>query len=794
MLSISLLFTACSQDENADTDSLTVNLDSNTTNVSQDENTSDVEQISNDKTDDKTGVDKTDEIDNTELDAIDYSAYSSIIYAYTNALKYGYEIDHLKGYLYSNLIDFNGDGIFELVVARIYEDLVDGSDVYHYNNDNFIGKWTNPVVQVFSLDENGGIRHDAEFPIVYYDGEMKEFLIEYAEVDGETYMVSGGFSFESNQVEKVFWRYTESGFIRVQDFNMVYDDVYADPVDFYINGNFADSEDEFYLEYNKWHEDLTRHYVVAHSEFSNYDEINDLTMEFLSSYPRSNNSGESAVFEDKYFILYEDAPANEHEEMVVELLNSLVKNDYDEMMKDVVDNTLSSINEHIIQYTGLIVEDISTIAETEFGYETVYLAEDVANDPIAQNLDHKTAVNMRVNEVADLEYIEFIGQIPPGHSERWFLLGSNDQENTWNLYNYYTDFFHWGPYGSENPFHVSFLGYHDTIFNSYGYEWPVEIFEYYLTQEELDNVSFYGNDGDECYLIKNIKGGTIKVYETFLDDGFNQTRGDLLYETSDNILYLIANISDIYPDFELVITLYNGLEFNYYPSISLRDGSVNYGNYGAPLDTLNSVVLDHLYMGSYDDYLISQLDLGKDDYLSSFEDEYLAKEQLNVNTIIKGSFTSDYANELLILFQVNTSAHIYGFDRKIYAIYDLDSLELLSQVSVAGDAVMPHVLPTDSGKSVIFTISNMYNQGYITASAFLFEVNALSFSTIDWIDKDDINFEKYFGLNSDVLFTLTDDYLETFDIHYTEEMESTFTLLDTLKWNPSTKIFEPNIN
>ncbi len=124
----------------------------------------------------------------------------------------------------------------------------------------------------------------------------------------------------------------------------------------------------------------------------------------------------------------------------------------------------------------------------------------------------------------------------------------------------------------EKPFQSAFIGYEDDVQETFGEGIPP--FGIFLTPEEEESLEYFATeDGYHLFLVKATYGNPIKVYSLSLGDEGNLIRGDLLYETTGEILYLNCNFADLYPQVELITTDKDGNEYSYSPFISLKDGS-----------------------------------------------------------------------------------------------------------------------------------------------------------------------------------------------------------------------------
>ncbi len=115
----------------------------------------------------------------------------------------------------------------------------------------------------------------------------------------------------------------------------------------------------------------------------------------------------------------------------------------------------------------------------------------------------------------------------------------------------------------------------------------------YFTIEEVDNMSHYiTDDAKEVYFIRNLWGGTMRVYVNYIDENMEYARGALLHETSADVLYLGCssnNVEDyiMYTDVQIVTEPFPGYEVVYYPAISHPNTRLHVGGYAQKMQQIN---------------------------------------------------------------------------------------------------------------------------------------------------------------------------------------------------------------
>ena len=93
----------------------------------------------------------------------------------------------------------------------------------------------------------------------------------------------------------------------------------------------------------------------------------------------------------------------------------------------------------------------------------------------------------------------------------------------------------------------------------------------------IEEDRFISNEGSELYLVVPREDVGLTVYEQVLDEnGEALTYGEELYRSAQvEPLLLRGNVSDIFPNFVLLIEGQGGETMEYSPSLSLRDGMLN---------------------------------------------------------------------------------------------------------------------------------------------------------------------------------------------------------------------------
>ncbi len=508
-----------------------------------------------------------------------YSAYSSLIYAYEKATK---PYSHIEGTLYANLVDFNGDDVFELVIARVYDD--DDTQIIDLISEDDNENLFNTNVQIFSLDDNGGVKHDGKMPLSYWGGaDSSSFTLGYLVKDDVTYLVHSMVDPMGvyGVLHKSYWQYITEGsdtfFGDKHTMNIVRSQSVG-ATDVYMLDDEEVSESEF----TEWWEPTYSHVVVSESGEFDADEITAQTKEFLADYPRANSVGTSAVFEDGYFVIVEGTPENTKQQLVIDYHIALLQDNHDEMA-NVFGTTkvVDDIFEMKSPIPGTIIENFEMLATEDILATSIALKQLINESIDLAYLVDPILVQSDIQSVIDMDVVQYTGQY--GQSSReWYVIDRHADDNEYMELVVTDNHFMGLP---DNAFSVEFVGYYQEVLNTQGDDIPM--FDTILFDSEQESIERFETDyGNEFYLIRSRFDTPIQVYQTFINNNGDYERGQLLYETESNMLYILCNISDLYSEVEIVTSWQGHGEYSYYPGINLMDGSIALGDYAEEFRTL----------------------------------------------------------------------------------------------------------------------------------------------------------------------------------------------------------------
>lgn len=123
---------------------------------------------------------------------------------------------------------------------------------------------------------------------------------------------------------------------------------------------------------------------------------------------------------------------------------------------------------------------------------------------------------------------------------------------------------------------VAYLGYYPeeigNIIEDLQYK---GIYEKHSFLNEIKRRDFYSLEGSEFYAIVPAAGVKIAVNEYAFDEEANGSVVRNLSEGSETPVFIRGNISDIMPNIQVVITTDDGKTQEYYPSLSLENGTLS---------------------------------------------------------------------------------------------------------------------------------------------------------------------------------------------------------------------------
>ncbi len=503
-----------------------------------------------------------------------YGIYASTILAYEkewglmtfNKIK-DMELYDVWGVPHIQVTDLNNDGIRELLLVRMDRESAES------------GQITSPksvALQVFTLDKGKYIKHLGAFPLLRAGLSA---TVQVATVGQKKYIISGDAS-DATSWHKIFWELTPTGFVKAKTFTSAY----TNQVHFAIDDKEA-NEATFTAEHKQWTQDVLS-VVISNGTFKAIEDLdaqNTKERQKLANYPTVDGVGPAAIFNNGRFLILEDMPKNAQEKMLVQYFQAYTNSNFTKLKNMIVpiDDPLWSLDvEHMEKriaqkhyIPGYIIEKINTVPADQAGHQTVLLLENAMPILKTLNLHEHVFVRAIVNEVKDFTHTTFAPQVCYGTYNFWGLFGKKDAQAPWKMYALFTDHILY-PHMHANPFAVKFLGYKND------WQGMPDLAPFY-TDKELATINHNDFGGEEMYVVRNKFGGETKAYEAVITDDGQLQAGRLLHTYKPGeLMFFTCNVSDIRPNVILRYVAPYGAVYDYTPSISLKDGSVNYDPYG----------------------------------------------------------------------------------------------------------------------------------------------------------------------------------------------------------------------
>ena len=585
LIFVLLFSTACSKSDTG-----------NTCNIKKETNSISSKAVNSTKQDESETNSKENEVN----DKIDYTAYNEILSAYEKAYNFekidtmDEDYNYITGVNYIDLIDLNNDGILEFLISR-----VDTHEILHM--DATTDPSTKPMVQIFTLDSNNEAVKITESTLVNYGDSGGKYCIEFAEVDGKTYLVTGSVPHSLNNRMKCFLTFDniENGFVEGAQFAEIYDGNEYNT--FYNDGNDVTKE-VYQKKYDKWNSNLTQYTLIGcnNKELKVLQEKNKKTKEFLATFDNEQPMlGSTSIFYNDRFVIYERINKSEETQIVKQYFDALIYSDYETLDDIVAENSVDYLNWEYIKsededgyfFPGYIVHSTEILQPEEYGYDTIHLSEDMQILIDEFGLVEHYIVKCNVREVEDFSVTTFAPQIGYGEFTYWFVMGKQNEQEEFELYDVINNKFYWNVL-THDPFEVAFLGYYNDLIKEEMIEGAQDLYPHslynYLDEEEVNNLQLYGYGGDEYYLVKNTWHSEMNVYKTIMGANGQLQRGEHLSTIpADQTFYFSCNLSEAYPEIEIVFTSPSNKEYSYYPYVDLMNNSVYLGNYAKHMEWLN---------------------------------------------------------------------------------------------------------------------------------------------------------------------------------------------------------------
>ncbi len=517
----------------------------------------------------------------------DYTAYSNILHAYEvahstfesepiylddadNPLYFG-----TYGLSYIDLIDFDNNGVLELVFAV---------NERNYSSEYVFLDYYESLLHIYTITPDQGLISVFETTQQYFPINYDAFGIEYWSDGDLTYLGMGD---EWGEDGITYYQLVDNSFVEAKNFTNLYD-YETDIATTSIDGQSVPNE-QYSSEKDAFMENIERvlTFGMGQKELDIIVSENEKAREFLSDYPRANYQMANAYFNDGMFAVIEGEAQTPQEQLIVNYYMAYAKKDFDALAQTLAPELKDSFlgADKIAEdfetgyfMPGHIISEISTIEPEDYGVETVHVAELVYPTVEQLGLTDHYLIRYISNEALDQEITFAWGQVTGGRYRQWALVGSRDDGKTWHIYDIFDDKFFWHDEMFDNALAAAFVGYAGD-FEFYDKSPGTDLaymLEYYLGDEfDYKTLELTEYVGDELYVIRAAFGASIMAYENTVDQQGNNVRGALITQTEEfEPLLIMCNESDLYSNVEIVIITPAGIEYNYYPAVGEYNMSI----------------------------------------------------------------------------------------------------------------------------------------------------------------------------------------------------------------------------
>ncbi len=551
LLSLSLLFTACSNTSENDTNKDTPTNSSN---------------------------------EQTIADEVNYSLYSNVIDAYRqnyNEMQVeplsdlGLERSRITGLSYANLIDLDKNGVLELILFATPES-INNQTSYSYIDANL--EYPN-FLKIYTIIDN-----ELKF--------LDSLPFSYFHIDDDTHL---GIQLIHNEASTSFFITVmgDNDFLNysIVDFNgdelitsteitFEYDESYE--VIAFVNGELTDFEkaNAEVIALQEMSEKIPIS-TIFDEQLDTLKEINSLTFDFLADYPVINFENDFSAKNNDLFYYFEDMPVLAQELVIADYYHCLTMNDYDSLLNIFSDEddvtALKNARNTSLYTTGHILSCLTQLELDEFMMEHASLAHFYY--PYIEDLKENKNISifaLNVDEVLNPDKSVGTPQEGGGNYRTYFILSQEkNSQDEWKI-EYIDD----GKFSSQkNIFEVQYLGTKDDFNN--GVSIITKLYEEinaYIdsSTEQVSEIQFFDEDYSstqtEFYLLRFnslIDIEKVEIYRVVDNGNDSFTRGELLQEYQDynthTLLFSTDSSLDELKNIEIVCTTSIGLEFSYYP-------------------------------------------------------------------------------------------------------------------------------------------------------------------------------------------------------------------------------------
>ncbi len=450
------------------------------------------------------------------------------------------------GVLYTRFIDFNKDGIDELVIVRINKETKD---------------FTNSM-QIYGL-VNNSLTKIGTFTPFFTKGDRNIYFAEYVDVGEEIYLATG-----QEGANTTYWRLAHTRFIKAQSFTIENNE--SGLTVYYVNGNKTNQEN-YQRNLGQSHKEQLSY--LNKTNFNSLIENNQLSLMKVENLPLADGQTPAATFNGSQFVIFEKTPFFDEEKVIQNYFNALTTNNAETLAELDASFNLANWQKNLKtkQYIpAYVIEDISVIIDDP-AIISLNLASEVAL--ASENLEETRLIGALIKEVPSLS--KYKPKTGYGTFPYWFLLTKTGPDQNWQIHKIFTNKLY-DKMGPDNAFSVRYMGA-----STQNESELLSGLAAYLTDEEIKKTIRLKLAGKEHYLIKSkFKDAKLKVYE--FTNRETEPLGKLIYETkSGENLLVTCNLNET--DSKIIIETRdakNQLTYTYVPATISGQNIANLGFYG----------------------------------------------------------------------------------------------------------------------------------------------------------------------------------------------------------------------
>ncbi len=400
---------------------------------------------------------------------IDYTPYSALLNAYEldyniqNVNGTDYEVTGMtilptnpedaenglvdaSGFCYANLVDFDNNGVLELVIIAYDEQERVYDEDFGYGDKIHIDELKYPyIMKVYTIMQEGGLTFLGSLPLSQLELPVSQhYGIEYIVSEDKTYIRQSRVS-NSDEVEIRYYGLAD-GYFGVQLFFAQYSDGTA-----LSRGEVYTFEEYEALTASYGESEVHLIQNLDEDNLRSLEELNDKTFSFLEEYPTDNFTDYSGAYNDGQFYYFEhNSEERSPPELVIkEYYEALTTRDYDTLYEIMANDEMienyklwhsSDTHTYVPGYviTQLRYVELENIVRDDM--ET-YIG-DLINGLYGKDV---TIMYAAVNEILDPHTAQLGLQVAGDIYDTYYILSSEDDSGeNWQIEEIVDNKFFWG--------------------------------------------------------------------------------------------------------------------------------------------------------------------------------------------------------------------------------------------------------------------------------------------------------------------------------------------------------------